>query len=101
MKILKYKCLLAVTCAIIRKTVENLKGLISFLKSDTYTFTRVISLQITYASWMIAQGYLQIFGVVVNIAVIFQKFTLNINDVNQHIYIYLSINKKKNRKQFK
>ena len=55
MKILKYirysfKCLLAVTCVIIRKTVENLKGLISFLKSDTYTFTRVISLQITYAS---------------------------------------------------
>ena len=40
---------------------------------------------------MIAQGYLQIFGVVVNIAVIFQKFTLNINDVNQHIYLSINI----------
>ena len=42
---------------------------------------------------MIAQGYLQIFGVVVNIAIIFQKLTFNIFDVNQ--YMYHSINKRK------
>ena len=42
---------------------------------------------------MIAQGYLQIFGVVVNIAIIFQKLTFNIFDVNQ--YMYHSLNKRK------